>query len=350
MTQYKGKQELPYLLSTTKTLARCKRYYYRGLDYKFNCKRNRDCYTERNVRINITRMWHNVVVPNAIICRENGQPATYKEALLALNYAMSHGKTKRSLAMWNHVCKAEAELNGSPESIVYKFQRSFYFYALGQAVTKDGLVYNLPKSKVFTIDTYTSDPSIRRFIYKQADMWMCPWDDLNMLVYKWRHYEDDFNAQCDDINEQIAKLNKDLLYAWGDQRTAIEGQIKDLEDKLENLDEPVFPTTQREIVEQFHVSRTSAARFRMWVKQLAKYNNDAYWDKSKLYWSASPKFLKDADVDEEAEESEKDFIDTGSDDDDTGSGPDISIDQVAQSVANSGERPVGRVDDAVMPF
>lgn len=349
MTRYKGKQELPYLLSTTKTLARCKRYYYRGLDYKFNCKRNRDCYTERNVRINITRMWHNVVVPNAIICRENGKPSTYKEALIALNYAMSHGKTARSLAMWNHVCKAEAGLNGSPESIVYKFQRSFYFYALGQAVTKDGLVYNLPKSKVFTIDTYTSDPSIRRFIYKQADMWMCPWDDLNMLIYKWRHYEDDFHAQCDDINEQIAKLNKELLYVWGEQRTTLEGQIKDLEDKLDSLDEPVFPTTQREIVEQFHVSRTSAARFRMWVKQLAKYNHDAYWDKSKLYWSASPKFLKDAEVDEEAEAG-TDFIDTVADDDDTGSGPDLSIDQVAQSVANSGERPVGRVDDAVMPF
>lgn len=331
-------------MSTTKTLVRCKRYYYRGLDYKFNCKRNRDCYTERNVRINITRMWHNVVLPNAIISRENGMPATYQEALIALNYAMSNGKTQRSLDMWKHVCTKEAELNGSPESIVYKFKRSFYYYAQGQAVTKDGLVYNLPKAKVFTVDSYTDEPSIRRFIYKQADMWRCPWDDLNMLIYMWRHYEDDFNAQCDEINAQMAKVNKDMMCAWGDRRIALEGTLNALQFKLDNLEEPVFPLVQRDIVEQFHVSRTSAARFRVWLRQLGKYNYDAFLDKTKLYWPYPPKFLKDA---EEAEaEPEKDFIDTtGADDDDTESVPDILIDQVAQSVANSGERPVGKIDE-----
>lgn len=342
-----GKQSLPYLLSTTKTLARCKRYYYNDLEFKFNCKRNRDCYTERNVRINITRIWHNVIIPNAIISRENGCPPTYKEALVALNYAMSHGKTPRSLAMWKHVCEAEAKLNGSPESIVYKFQRSFYYYALGQAISKEGLVYNLPKSKVFTVKTYQTEPGIIRFIYQHFKLWKCPWDDLNMLVYKWLHYADDYKEKCQELNDKIDDLKSELRHTWEeDEREQLSARIKDAENELYILDEPDFPLTQRGIVSEFHVSRTSAARFLLWKKQLLKYDHGAYYDQEKISWPL-PKSLRNGKEDD----SEPDFVDTETGDD---SGPDVkeedSIEAALLKVANSGERPVGRVDDAVLPF
>lgn len=345
MNNSKGKQSLPYLLSTTKTLARCKRYYYDGFDFKFSSKRNRDCYTERNVRINITRMWHNIIIPNAIISRENDCPATFHEAIEALNYAMSHGKTKRSLAAWNSVCEQERKISGSPESIVFKFRRSFYYYALGMGATKDGLLYNLPKNKAYTVDTYMSDKKVRRFIYRTAKVWMCPWEDLNDLVYRFKHYNDEYNAKCKELSALIEKKEYDRIYTVGEDRDKLDKEIEALNKELDDIEEPVFPSTQRAIVEEFHVSMTSAARFRLWRKQLAKYR-EIYYPEGALEhvsWPL-PKWVKSDD--------EKDFIDTDkpNENDDDGQDDitpvtDESVDKAIQSAINSGERPSGRWDE-----
>ena len=345
MNNSKGKQSLPYLLSTTKTLARCKRYYYDGFDFKFSSKRNRDCYTERNVRINITRMWHNIIIPNAIISRENDCPATFHEAIEALNYAMSHGKTKRSLAAWNSVCEQERKISGSTESIVFKFRRSFYYYALGMGATKDGLLYNLPKNKAYTVDTYMSDKKVRRFIYRTAKVWMCPWEDLNDLVYRFKHYNDEYNAKCKELSALIEKKEYDRIYTVGEDRDKLDKEIEALNKELDDIEEPVFPSTQRAIVEEFHVSMTSAARFRLWRKQLAKYR-EIYYPEGALEhvsWPL-PKWVKSDD--------EKDFIDTDkpNENDDDGQDDispvtDESVDKAIQSAINSGERPSGRWDE-----
>lgn len=130
-----GKVALPFLLSTTKSLLKSKRFYYNGFDYRFVCKRNRDCYTERNVRINMTRQFHNIIIPNAILCRESGFKPTFQDALDALNHAMVNGKTPRSLAMWRQICRDEAALP-KEQQVVYKYRRGFYYYVLGQAATK----------------------------------------------------------------------------------------------------------------------------------------------------------------------------------------------------------------------
>lgn len=326
----KGKQAIPYLLSTTKTLARCKRYYYTGLDFKYTCRRNRDCYTERNVRINITRQWHNVIVPNAILCRMYGKPATYREALEALNYAMSNGKTKRSLEAWDAVCAQERQKNGGPDSIVYKFRKSFHFYALGQGLTRDGLIYQLPKAKLYDIGKYITDDSISRFIWTKIKCWVCPWKDLNMLVDAYKHHLDKYDDRCKELKDHISMLERQLYYTYGDQRTAVVKAKKEAEDLLASMEEPDFPATQRAIVEQYHVSMTSAARFLHWKKQLAKTDYDLYiGHPSKIRWA------------EPADEADgPDFVDTA----ETDSVPEDPIDSAIQSVINSGERAIGRWD------
>lgn len=350
MNNSKGKQSLPYLLSTTKTLARCKRYYYDYFDFKFSSKRNRDCYTERNVRINITRMWHNIILPNAIISRENDCPSTIKDAMDALNYAMTHGKTKRSLEAWHHVCEEEAKLSGSSDpdmvakSIGFKFKRSFYYYAMGMGATKDGLLYNLPKNKAYTVATYMLDKNIFRFMIRTAKVWVCPWEDLNDLVYRFKHYNDEYNNKCKELSDLIKHKEFERVFLSGEDRDKLEKEIEALNKALDDIEEPTFPKTQRAIVEEFHVSMTSAARFILWRKQLRKAKN--LWDPDdveEVSWPL-PKWVKS--------EAENDFIDTDkpneNDDDgqdDISPATDESVDKAIQSAINSGERPSGRWDE-----
>lgn len=346
--EHKGKQSLPYLLSTTKTLIRCKQYYYTDFDYRFNCKRNRDCYTEHNVRANVTRMWHNVIIPNAILCRQYGHPATFREAIDALNYAMSHGKTDRSLKAWNAVCEAERKIAGQPESIVHKFRSSFYFYALGMAVNKDGLVYNLPKSKVMDLDTYRRLPSVRKYIWNRLEIWYCPWRDLNMLVDAWRHHQDKYCERIKTLNDTIEELEdrmrgslEDRLCGWksvdAEEKSRLAARRDEAQKLLDDLVEPEFPMTQRAIVDAYHVSMTSAARFLHWYKQMVKKTGYQTWSDtpSKVYWPGKkPKKFKQA---------EPEVDDTPVDD--------VDIDKAIQAVVNSGDRPVGRVDDdSELPF
>lgn len=332
----KGKQSLPYLLSTTKTLARCKQYYYKGLDYKFNSHRNRDCYTERNVRINMTRMWHDIILPNAILCSMYGNPATLEDAIAALNYAMSHGKTQRSIEAWNRVCEAERQLSGTKDSVVYTYTKSFYFYAMGMGATLEGRLYHLKKDVKFDIKKYIAYKDVSRYIIPITHSWKCPWNDLNMLVDKYIHWEDDFNDQCNAYQKKIEDIKEEYRYRWSEaDDEEREQRIEAVQKELDALECPPWPKTQREIVDTFHVSMSSATRFVRWRKQLAHADFDLYCDPSKLFW-ASPKDYKEdfIDVDDRRVDDTDDDMQEPIDDS-------VDIDLAIQKAVDSGDRPIG---------
>lgn len=369
---YKGKQDLPYLLSTTKSLAKSKRYYYRGFNFLFNCKRNRDCYTERNVRINMTRMWHNIILPNAILCRESGFKPKFQDAIDALNHAMKNGKTERSMAMWKQICKDEANLP-KDQQVVYKYRRSFYFYVLGMAATKNGLLYSLPKKKVITLDDYRL--KLSRFIYDSLPkycIWECPWDGLNTLVYRWKHYNDEYDQRCADRTNRIKELeNRKSLWEFGDnekrKNAEIDAKIKLIKAEGNEDSAPEFPKTLRAICDEFAVSMTTAHQFKLWLKQYYKYDSEtAYSDECrKIRWPL-PRAMRYAD---NKEKTDSDFIDLDSkdstvyrikdddeDDDADILSEDADIEHDIQSAVNSGKRPEGRwdteegEDDPFSPF
>ena len=362
-----GKVALPFLLSTTKSLLKSKRFYYRGFDYRFICKRNRDCYSERNVRINMTRMWHNIILPNAILCRESGLKPKFQDALDALNHAMVNGKTERSLAMWRQICRDEAALP-KEQQVVYKYRRSFYYYVLGMAATKDGLLYALPKSKVITLTNYST--KVSRFIFTSLPKkwtWESPWDGLNLLVYKWQHWNDEYDQRCDDRQKRIDKLEerKGRIFAWDDfsakARAEIDAEIESIEAEYETDNPPDFPTTLRAICEEFGVSMTTAQQFKLWLKQYYKYDKDQAYsdDNRKFYWPA-PKSTdcKDKDNHEDIIDLTNIESNQAEDSDDTDElelTPDETIDHDIQAAVNSGNRPEGRwdtsdSDDNLMPF
>lgn len=356
----KGKQNLPYLLSTTKSLLKSKRYYYELYDFRFQCKRNRDCYTERNVRINMTRQWHNIILPNAILCRESGFKPKFQDALDALNHAMTNGKTERSLATWRQICQEEATLP-KEQKVVYKYRRSFYYYVLGMAATKDGLLYSLPKKKVVSLTAYMV--KVRKFIYQSLPpkniWWMSPWDGLNELVYKWKHFDDEYTERVAARKKRISKLRSEANYIWDweadadARRNKILAEIAVIEKEDDDDEAPEWPSTLRELCSTFHVSMTTAKQFKDWLRQYELYAKDAYdGEDFKLVSWAPPKSAKIkqdtkpepdmVDVDGHVEDSDDGIDDT-----------DVGIERDIQSVVNSGERPVGRVEDdeiSALPF
>lgn len=351
----KGKVAIPYLLSTTLSLKQSRRYFYRYYDFHFNCCRNRDCYTERNVRINMTRQWHNIILPNAILCRESGFKPKFQDALDALNHAMTNGKTERSIAMWKQICRDEANLP-KEQQVVYKYRRSFHFYVLGLAVRKDGLLFPLPKSKVITLEDYVK--KLCKFIYKSLSgnwYWECPWDGLNELVYRWKHFEDEYNARQEARGNRIKELRSSSKRMWfwekgaDEENKRIEAEIAAIEKEIDDDEPPDWPSTLRELSTQFDVSMTTAKMFRDWMKQYAKYDDDRYWDleKSRTIGWALPRSAKDKG---EERPEQQDIIDLSKvkDDDDcdeTEESVDTNIEHDIQAAINSGNRPVGSIDD-----
>lgn len=362
MTKSKGKQAIPYLLSTTLSLKQSGRYFYKYFDFHFSCSRNRDCYTERNVRINMTRQWHNIIVPNAILCRESGHIPQFQDAIDALNHAMTNGKTERSLAMWRQICRNEAALP-KEQQVVYKYRRSFYFYVRGMAVNQKGLLYSLPKSKVITLEAYVK--KLCKFIYKSLSgnwLWECPWDGLNELVYKWKHFEDEYNARQEARENRIKELRSKRNLIWdifseGDSKEAkIDAEIEKLITEIDDDEPPEWPSTLRELSKQFNVSMTTAKMFKDWMQQYLKYDSDRYWDsvKSRTIAWALPRSAKDTC---EKQPEQQDLIDlskvNSDDDSETEESVDTNIDNDIQAAENSGERPVGRIDDdeiSELPF
>lgn len=365
-TRKKGKQSLPYLLSTTKTLVRCKRYYYTDWDFTYNSKRNRDCFTEKYVRINMTRMWHDIIIPHAIMCRMYGAPTTFAEAIDALNYAMTSGKTGRSLAMWHKVVNEEN--NGRGVGVIDKYRRSFLFYVKGQAINRStGLPYSLPKDKVFTVNSYVT-AKIGKYVGSVARRWQwkCPWDDLNQLVYNWEHYRDEWDKRSSERIDRMDKLedimssNNDWLYSKARKKEALE-EYERLEKECEDDPRPEFPETVRAISKEFHVSHTSAQRFKVWLKQFHETDSKNYWarkpgwrrpksyvapvddDDGLLDIEAIKKKIRDENKPVEPEDEPFDIAD-----DEIEAVDDNAIDKAVRDAENRGDRPVPLDDDGVL--
>lgn len=257
------KKKIPYLLSTTATLSHIKQYYFSWFDTSFNCNRNRDYYSVYNAKVNVNRIWHDVVIPNAIIIYENCPRLmpTISDALEALKYALKANKTERAL-------KANAELFSDKETmepLLESLKRSWVYYACGGKIAKDPstgkeYIYALPKAKQTNLTAYIG----KIFKFGNFHMWKSPWGSLNRLV-------------------QIAYDDRSMC-------------------KL----------SQKELAKRYNVSETTAAKFVRWRDQLCRYykKTSPEWDLNdpqySFYWAA----LKEEIAEPEVPQSEEDDPET----------------------------------------
>jgi hypothetical protein len=352
-----GRKALPYLLSTTKTLARCELYYYDSYDFHFNCRKNREYESDKHCRTNITRVWHNIIIPNAIIARDSGHPSTINDALTALDYAMRNGKSQCAIDAYKRVLEEESA-KPEEERIWYSLNQSFYYYGLGMAAVKDKTLIYLPKSKRCTLKAYID--RIRKFKRSLDKMWVCPWTDLNRIIYACKHWEDDYRAKFDALNAKVNELCREYVVYRSGSPTIIEaddvdtfrgifGQKPSDAEHTEILqaiadrdacEAPPFPRTYDEFVKQFGVSTVTVRRYKMFLKQLYQRNSDAYWELTahnstdvylwqyeKTQSKSKPTLAEKVAEDVETSlDTEQDFV---------------SIDFDIQAAQNSGNRPEG---------
>ena len=322
----KGKQAIPYLLSTTKSLARCDQYYYTGYDFKFNSKKNREYESDKHCRTNITRMWHNVIIPNAIICLKYGNPSTLKDAFTALNYAMTAGKALTAIDAYKAVIEAE-KAKPEEDRIWSTLKRSFYFYALGQATNKEGLLFPLPKSKRVDIDTYIE--RIKKYKRSISHHWACKCAELNKLIYAWCHWEDAWKERETYRDNKEEYITYHTAYCYRDEK------LRQLEEERDNDPCPEFPSTYKELNKTFGSSYATVSKFKKWLKQFYQADSKAFWNKTPTWWAFfTAKQLKTI------EDKATEYLDPNDHDEDGN-----LIYKTAESIQNTGVRPSGRVED-----
>lgn len=354
-----GRKALPYLLSTTKTLARCELYYYDSYDFHFNCRKNREYESDKHCRTNITRVWHNIIIPNAIIARDSGHPSTVNDALEALDYAMRNAKAQCAIDAYRRVLEEESA-KPEEERIWYSLNRSYYYYGLGMAATKDKTLIYLPKSKRCPLDLYIS--RIRKFKRSLGKQWTCPWTDLNRIIYACKHWEDESKAKFDELNAKVNDLSREyIIMKHEGSDVIVEADDVDtfrhfLGDKISDSERskilqaiaerdaceaPPFPRTYDEFVKQFGVSTVTVRRYKMFLKQLYQRNSDAYW-KLTGHFSTKSSYLTQYEktepkskptLAEKVAEDVESSLDTEQDF--------VSIDFDIQAAQNSGNRPEG---------
>ena len=299
-TECKGKQTLPYLLSTTKTLARCQHYFYRFLDFKFNCRKHRAYYSVENARVNLTRQWHNIIIPNAIIAREVGKPATWEDAINALAYAMTSAKEVCAVLAWDALLKEEAALP-KEQRVWCKYYRSFLYYGLGQAISKDGYVYQLPKDKMIKSTEYFNRNWKLLSHKNPIECWKSPWKALNGLVAEF------------DKDRSMRKL------------------------------------TVREITEKYNVSNTTTSMFKYWLRQwISEFVSGSEYliDDAPIFWAKPDEPEKPATPDEDFLE---DAVETSETDHFNQLMFDMNYD--ANKAIKSGSRPVAKdQEEFELPF
>lgn len=90
----------PYLLSTTATLAKVGIRFYEGQTFRYNYKHHRK-YTETGVYKVFTALFHNIIIPNAMIARDGKFKVSWDDVISAIKYGMVHSKSEKSRKIWD---------------------------------------------------------------------------------------------------------------------------------------------------------------------------------------------------------------------------------------------------------
>lgn len=147
-----GRKVRPWLLDTHKTLVEHGHVYYEGKDFTFDPHR-RVRRRMSSIEAEWKAVFYNVIVPNGIVARECGARVDPKEAIDALDFAMTVKRKPGELVDWKQ-CREKLDIK--------KIMRRFNFYANGIGLSRNGVEYCVPESRMFSHADYVQK-SIRNF-------------------------------------------------------------------------------------------------------------------------------------------------------------------------------------------
>ena len=170
------RESRPWLLSTRRTLVKAGIRFYEGLDFTMDRSRNRSVRFNQIYRV-FTEVFHNTILPNAIIAERAGVEVSVKDVCEALHYAMRHGKTEETRKHWEEFKKRLPNADAWVyENVTYPFN----FYVKG-ILQKDGQQTVIPEDKRTTLDEYR-EKAIGKFVHLLKPMTYGSTPKLNILV------------------------------------------------------------------------------------------------------------------------------------------------------------------------
>lgn len=170
------RESRPWLLSTKRTLAKAGIRFYEGLDFTMDRSRNRSVRFNQIYRV-FTEVFHNTILPNAIIAERAGVDVQVKDVYAALHYAMRHGKTEETKKHWDDFKK---QLPNTDTWVYENVTYPFNFYVKG-ILQKDGQQTVIPEDKRTTLDEYR-EKVIGKFVHLLKPMTYGSTPKLNILV------------------------------------------------------------------------------------------------------------------------------------------------------------------------
>lgn len=145
----KKRESRPWLLSTKRTLVKAGIRFYEGLDFTMDRSRNRSVRFNQIYRV-FTEVFHNTILPNAIIAESAGVDVSVNDVYAALHYAMRNGKTGETRKHWEDFKK---QLQNADTWVYENVTYPFNFYVKG-ILQKDGKQTAIPEDKRTSLDEY----------------------------------------------------------------------------------------------------------------------------------------------------------------------------------------------------
>lgn len=203
----------PYLLSTSATLAKTGLRYYEGKTFNYSHRHHRK-YNEKNVYQVFNAVFHDIIIPNAIIARSAGYEVNLTDLHAAIKYAMLQSKSPESVEVWKNFLRSHGDA-----WVMRNVDEPFAWYVLGIRTKEDGTRVVIPREEHYTLDKYLSDTDAGRFTTKNKPHGHASTPSLNRLVNEF------------------------------------------------SKDRTIAELTYKELVERFGVSRTTAKKFRDYLDQ-----------------------------------------------------------------------------------
>ena len=170
------RESRPWLLSTKRTLAKAGIRFYDGPDFTMDRSRNRSVRFNQIYRV-FTEVFHNTILPNAIIAERAGVDVSVNDVYAALHYAMRNCKTEETRKHWEDFKK---QLPNADTWVYENVTYPFNFYVKG-ILQKDGKQTAIPEDKRTSLEEYR-EKVIGKYARLLKPMTYSSTPKLNILV------------------------------------------------------------------------------------------------------------------------------------------------------------------------
>lgn len=148
-----------WLLSTSKTLSHFKIKGYCGKDYSYDRRWNKSP-TQKSIYRLYTRVYHDVIIPNALIAKSAGKRVEFSDVSAAIVFVM---KNKNRAEAWKKLI-GETTAN---DWLIKNAKQNFEFYAYDKLRDSDKL---LPEKDRWTLEKYLEKTQAGKFTEKNKQL------------------------------------------------------------------------------------------------------------------------------------------------------------------------------------